>query len=143
MPRMYAEITLEPPFHDLDIMNIVWHGHYYKYFEIARCALMKALALDWTDVRELGFAMPIVETTAKYRRPLIYGVPFVVSAEITEFDLPALEVKYKITDPSRETEFASGMTRQAYFSIHQNRACYTIPETILARFSRHSEEPLP
>ena len=32
-----TEITI--PFFDLDPMNVVWHGNYIKYFEIARCNL--------------------------------------------------------------------------------------------------------
>ena len=31
---MQAEVVIEVPFHDVDIMNVVWHGHYLKYFEI-------------------------------------------------------------------------------------------------------------
>ncbi|PJA39535.1 MAG: 4-hydroxybenzoyl-CoA thioesterase, partial [Lysobacterales bacterium CG_4_9_14_3_um_filter_62_6] len=27
------EIELTPAFHDLDPMVVVWHGHYFKYFE--------------------------------------------------------------------------------------------------------------
>ena len=24
------------PFHDVDALHVVWHGHYYKYLELAR-----------------------------------------------------------------------------------------------------------
>ncbi len=34
-------IELAPAFHDLDPMEVVWHGHYVKYLEIARCALLE------------------------------------------------------------------------------------------------------
>jgi len=30
------EIRLEVPFHDVDALRIVWHGHYLKYLELAR-----------------------------------------------------------------------------------------------------------
>ncbi|MDH3602364.1 MAG: hypothetical protein OEU26_22345, partial [Candidatus Tectomicrobia bacterium] len=30
-----AEVCFEVPFHDVDMMGVVWHGHYYKYFELA------------------------------------------------------------------------------------------------------------
>ena len=32
---------IEVPFYDIDPMDIVWHGNYIKYFEVARCALLK------------------------------------------------------------------------------------------------------
>ena len=36
-----ADIRMEVPFHDIDILGIVWHGHYNKYFELARTALYR------------------------------------------------------------------------------------------------------
>ena len=37
---MYADVIIEVPFHDVDTMHVVWHGHYLKYFEVARCKLL-------------------------------------------------------------------------------------------------------
>ena len=39
----YTEIDIEIPFHDIDMMEVVWHGHYAKYFEISRYALLEKL----------------------------------------------------------------------------------------------------
>ena len=38
-----ATVQVKVPFHDIDIMEIAWHGHYVKYFEIARCELFEQL----------------------------------------------------------------------------------------------------
>ena len=38
-----AETTIEVQFYDLDPMNVVWHGNYFKYMEIARCELLKKI----------------------------------------------------------------------------------------------------
>ncbi len=34
------------PLHDCDPLGIVWHGHYYKYLEIARTLLFEGLGID-------------------------------------------------------------------------------------------------
>ena len=40
MPRkVEASVRLKVPFHDVDTMQVVWHGHYLKYFEQARQVL--------------------------------------------------------------------------------------------------------
>ena len=40
-PRLReTSVELEVPFHDIDGMGIVWHGHYFKYLEIARTKLV-------------------------------------------------------------------------------------------------------
>ena len=33
-PADAAEIFGQVPFHDVDALHIVWHGHYYKYLEV-------------------------------------------------------------------------------------------------------------
>ena len=38
-----AEVVIEIPFHDVDVIGVVWHGHYFKYLEIARCALLEKI----------------------------------------------------------------------------------------------------
>ncbi len=35
----HTEIDMEISFHDADMMEVVWHGYYAKYFEIARCVI--------------------------------------------------------------------------------------------------------
>ena len=40
-----VHVDLEVPFHDVDVLQIVWHGHYYKYMELGRTALLRARGL--------------------------------------------------------------------------------------------------
>ena len=40
-----VEVELEVPFHDVDMLQLVWHGHYYKYFELARTQLLRQRGL--------------------------------------------------------------------------------------------------
>ena len=43
---MVYEFKRRVPFHDLDPLQIVWHGNYLKYFDIARFGLFKQAGLD-------------------------------------------------------------------------------------------------
>ncbi len=51
MTDLSHEIELSPAFHDLDPMDIVWHGNYAKYLEIARNALMAKFDYDYPQMR--------------------------------------------------------------------------------------------
>ena len=37
---LVSETEIEVPFFDCDSMHIIWHGHYVKYLEVARCELL-------------------------------------------------------------------------------------------------------
>ena len=41
-----ASIDVTVAFHDIDIIGVMWHGHYLKYLETARWALMDRLDLN-------------------------------------------------------------------------------------------------
>jgi len=69
-----AEILLEVPFHDVDMMGVVWHGHYYKYFELARTALFRKFQCDTNDLLVLGMVLPVIESRCRYLSPLTYGM---------------------------------------------------------------------
>ena len=68
-----AEIEVSPAFHDLDPMDVVWHGNTLKYLELARCALLQSFDYDYPQMRESGYVWPIVDLRCKYVRSARYG----------------------------------------------------------------------
>ncbi|WP_005036028.1 acyl-CoA thioesterase [Holophaga foetida] len=92
-----SEITLEVPFHDVDSMGIVWHGHYVKYLEIARTALIRSIGLDIPQMEAVGSVWPIVSCEMKYVRPLRYGQSFRVRVDLLEHQ-NRIKMGYLLTD---------------------------------------------
>ena len=95
--ELTGEITLAPAFHDCDPMNVVWHGHYFKYFEIARCALLQRYHYDYPQMLESGYMWPVVDARVKYIRPLLFNQPLRVVARIVEWE-NRLKIEYEILD---------------------------------------------
>jgi acyl-CoA thioester hydrolase len=82
---MVYEFKRRVPFHDLDPLQIVWHGNYLKYFDIARFGLFKQAGLDLYQYfldRQLIF--PVTRSSAKHIVPLRYDDEFVCRATVTE-----------------------------------------------------------
>jgi len=107
-----AEITLEVPFHDIDILGIAWHGHYYKYFELARTALYRSCDFDVHQMHELGYIFPVIESQCRYVQPLKYGQKVCVSAAIKEY-MSYIKIAYVVTDAESGERMAYGHTKQA------------------------------
>lgn len=107
-----SDITLEVPFHDVDILGIVWHGHYYKYFELARTALYRSCDLDIQDMRKMGYVFPVIESQCKYVNPLKYGQQIHVRAAFKEY-LSYIKISYLVTDAESGARMAYGYTKQA------------------------------
>ena len=131
--RFEAQLTHRVPFHDVDVMNIVWHGHYFKYFELARTALAQKLGLDWPQVRALGIAMPVIGVEAKYRHPIRYNDELVLHAVTEEPLLPAMILRYTLSSKDGKICYAVGTTKQAYVQIDTLETCLALPPAIEER----------
>ncbi|WP_454726444.1 MULTISPECIES: acyl-CoA thioesterase [Cupriavidus] len=131
-PDLSHEITLSPAFHDLDPMNVVWHGNYVRYFEQARCALLERLHYDYPAMRDSGYAWPVVDMRVKYVGPLTYGQPFVLRATIVEWE-NRLKIDYLVRDAATGRRLTKGYTIQVAVDMRSGEMCYVCPPVLWER----------
>ncbi len=94
---LHAEVELVVPFFDVDSMEVVWHGHYVKYLEVARCALLDKLDHNYLQMREAGYAWPIIDLQLRYIRGARFGQRLIVRADLIEWE-NRLKIHYLISD---------------------------------------------
>jgi acyl-CoA thioester hydrolase len=121
----------EVPFHDVDAMHVVWHGHYYKYFEQARTVLLRACRLDASDVIALGYRFVVIESRCRHSFPLRYGERLRVDAWFKDVE-HRLYVNYEITNLSAQRRSAKGHTSMATLDA-QGGLLLVTPPAILER----------
>ena len=92
-----ADVEVEVPFHDVDIAGVVWHGHYMKYLENARWAVMNRIGFGLDAMMASGFVWPVVGLEVKYIRSARYGERLRVQASIVEWDAK-LVLNYLVLD---------------------------------------------
>ena len=126
------EIDLLIPFHDVDLMEIVWHGHYVKYFEIARCALLDQIDYNYLTMRESGFAWPIVDLKVRYVKPAQFGQTVVVRAEIVEWEC-RLKMNYLITDKLTGSRLVKGSSVQVAVDLSNRELCFQSPPILFQK----------
>ncbi|MDR5801395.1 thioesterase family protein [Caballeronia sp. LZ001] len=108
---LQADAFIEVPFHDVDAMQVCWHGNYLKYFEAGRAALLRAFDYDYPAMRVSGYAWPIVECQLKFVRPAVYGQTLKILATLIEHE-NRLKIAYEITDASTGVVLTKGHTVQ-------------------------------
>ncbi len=82
---MHYEYTMRVPFHDLDPLQIVWHGNYFKYFDVARFGLFRQAGVDlyqYSLDRQIIF--PVTRSSIKHIVPLRFDEEFICRATVTE-----------------------------------------------------------
>jgi len=106
-----AEVDVEVPFHDVDLAGVVWHGHYMKYLENARWAVMNRIGFGLDAMVSSGFLWPVVGLQVKYVRAARYGDRLRVKSSLVEWET-RLVLNYLILDAKDDTRVGRAQTVQ-------------------------------
>ncbi len=77
---------------DTDQMGIIHHSNYIRYFEAARCDMMRALGLSYSEVERRGIMMPILDVSLHYIAPLYFDEE--ISIKVSLYEEPKVRVVF-------------------------------------------------
>ena len=126
-----TRVELEVPFHDVDLLRVVWHGHYYKYFEVARTKLLRSLSLDTGGVIGERYLLMVSDSSCRHIEPLKYGDHFEVAAWFQDVD-NRLCIDFEIRNLSSGRRCARGRTVLVSVDL-EGRLLMKTPRSILER----------
>ena len=129
------DTDMRVPFYDVDSMDIVWHGHYVKYFEDARCRLLDALDYNYLTMRDTGFAWPVVDLRVKYVRPAQFNRLIRVNARLTEWQV-RMKIDYVISDVESGEVLTKGHSIQVAVDIASREMCFATPAIFREKLAR-------
>jgi acyl-CoA thioester hydrolase len=135
MFKLSAAVDVEVAFHDVDAMNVVWHGHYVKYFELARCALLRRFDYDYPQMLASGYLWPIVDCRLKYVRSALYGQRLRIEATLLEYE-NRIKIGYEIRDASTGERLTKGSTIQVAINAATRELQFVSPPIILSNLER-------
>jgi acyl-CoA thioester hydrolase len=127
-PRLCeTSIEHEVPFHDVDVTRRVWHGHYYKYLELARTRLFRDCGLEDARLIPARFGLYVIETRCRYVFPLRYRERVSVSAWFRDID-HRISIGYEVTNLSQGRRAARGRTDLVVVDREDRMLLETPPE---------------
>jgi acyl-CoA thioester hydrolase len=127
-----ASVGLTIPFHDVDMMEVVWHGHYAKYFEIARCVLLEKIDYNYPQMRDSGYAWPVIDLRIRYVKPAVFGQVITVNATIVEWE-NRLKIDYLITDKITGARLVKGNSIQVAVDMQTKAMRFESPKILFEK----------
>ena len=128
----FAETIIEVPFHDLDPVGIVWHGHYAKYLEIARCALLQSFDYNYDRMLESGYSWPVIDLHTRFVKPAVFAQRLRVRATLEEWEY-RLRIGYRIVDHVTGDRICTGRTDQVAVDRKTGTMCLRSPAVLFER----------
>jgi acyl-CoA thioester hydrolase len=126
----------EVAFHDVDLAQVVWHGHYLRYLENARWALMRALDFALPEMIASGYTWPIVDLRVNYVRAANYQDRLRVRASLIEWR-QRLVINYLVTDRADGARVVRAQTTQAAVLASQRELQFTLPACFTDRVAAY------
>lgn len=127
-----AEVELTVPFFDIDLLSIAWHGHYCKYLEIARCAMLDKIDYGYMVMVATDYVWPIVDLQLRFVKPARFEQRIRVSAELVEWEY-RMKIKYRVADATTGEILAKGHTIQAAVNAASGEMSYASPPIFLEK----------
>lgn len=126
----HVDCEVQVPFFDVDSMHIVWHGHYVKYLEVARCALLDRLQHNYNDMLASGYSWPVIDLQLRYIRGAVFGQRLNVRASLVEWE-NRLKIHYLISDADSGERMTRASSVQVAVHVASGEMQLASPQALL------------
>jgi acyl-CoA thioester hydrolase len=135
--RWSVDVEMQVQFFDLDPMQIVWHGNYVKYLEVARCALLDSIHYNYVEMKASGYAWPVIDMQLRYVGSASFGQRLKLRAEIVEWE-NRLKIDYLITDAQTGKRLNRASTTQVAVDMASGEMCFVSPPVLFEKLGLES-----
>ncbi len=89
-------VKIQVRFSEIDALQIVWHGQYVKYIEDGRESFGKRYGIGYLDIKNAGFAAPVVHLAFDYKSSLSFDDRVVVETRYVNNDAAKIQFDYTL-----------------------------------------------
>ncbi len=97
-----SETLLEVRYYETDLMGIVHHSNYIRYFECGRHKLLIDIGVPIEAVEASGIMLPVVKVEASYKQPAKMGDMLRIVTKIEELPRAKILTKAEIYNQNNE-----------------------------------------
>ena len=116
-------------FADTDRTGAVYHGNYFRFFELGRATLLRDAGFPLKQVEADGYLYPIFQLGLDFFRPLEYDAPIVVHTRFRELARVRVDFDYIVTHAENGAVLCRGFTRHCATN-HKGRPVAVDPVTV-------------
>ncbi|MCQ2522315.1 MAG: acyl-CoA thioesterase [Lachnospiraceae bacterium] len=115
-------ITNVPPYehsvqyYETDQMGIVHHSNYIRWMEEARCYMLGALGLPYSEMEKEGVMIPVLSVNCTYKAMSYFEDTILVKMVVEKYDGLRLNISYELTDKKTGQLRATGESSHCFLN---------------------------
>lgn len=90
------EIQIRVRYPETDRMGLLYHGHYFMYFEMGRTELLRASGGNYRQMEESGLFCVVVKAECRYHKPARYDDLLTLHTTVTKISPAKIEHEYRL-----------------------------------------------
>ena len=123
-------------FFDTDVMGVVHHANYIRWFETGRVEFLRELGIDLNEMMSDGILFPIVEITAKFHAPAKFDDELEIITTAEALTKAKMKFDYVIRKLGEEKVLAEGTSLNVF--TNDGKIC-RLPDKYYSRLTRGLE----
>lgn len=139
--RLTSAFELRVRFYETDLMGIVHHANYLKYFEAGRVDWLKKRGVSYDDWMRAGIHLAVAESHVRYRRPAKFDDLLSIETKVAEVKRATVLYTYRVLrlEPEPRELIAEGHTLLA--CVGETMGLQRIPAFVVEALSRAEVDP--
>lgn len=134
---MYStETKIRVRYAETDQMGVVYHSHYFQYFEVGRVEAIRQMGITYSEMEKMGIIMPVVELQCRYLRPALYDDLLTVKTTLKELPVHHKIVFHQEVFNDKEVLLATGNVTLYFMDAVQKKKT-KMPEILFEKLSPH------
>jgi len=101
-------------YYETDMMGIVHHSNYIKWFEEARCEYFDIKGIPYKTFEDNGILIPVLGVHCEYKSPSIYGDIVSIVVKYKDFSGVRMAVSYTVLNKVTGMLIATGETKHCF-----------------------------
>ena len=96
------ETYLDVRYYETDLMGIVHHSNYVRYFECGRIAMLEEMGIPIHKIEESGIMLPVISVECRYRIPTKMGDRLKIISKVERMPMAKMIIKNEIYNQNNE-----------------------------------------
>lgn len=97
-----TECTIDVRYYETDLMGIVHHSNYIRYFEYGRIKMLEEIGLPISEIEGRGVMLPVVSTFCTYKTPSRMGETLRIISRVESMPMAKMKIKTRIVKESSQ-----------------------------------------
>lgn len=123
-------------FFDTDVMGVVHHSNYIRWFETGRVEFLRKLGIDLNEMMNDGILFPIVEVNAKFHAPARFDDELEIDTIAEALTKAKMKFRYVVRRRGEEKILAEGTSTNVFTS--DGKIC-RLPDKYFERLAKGLE----